>query len=156
MQQTLDAGLQIEVPYRHLKSRQFYLNTIQMKLITSKKTLVVLIMLAIALCFVVGANWANEPFRRWYSSYFADIAIPFGYYFLLILVQDNVSVLRRWVAKAGAVFALCALSETLQYFGVYALASVFDPWDYAMYGAGVLLAALVDRELFKKVFRYWD
>jgi Na+-transporting NADH:ubiquinone oxidoreductase subunit NqrD len=122
----------------------------------SKKTLVVLLMLSIALCFVVGANWANGSIRRWYSSYFADIAIPFGYYFLLILVQDKVSVLKRWVAKAGAVFALCALSETLQYFGVYALASVFDLWDYAMYGAGVLLAAFVDRVVFTKAINSWE
>jgi hypothetical protein len=149
-------GWQMAVPYRESKSRQLCLNTIQMKLRISKKTLVVLLMLAIALCFMVGADWANKNFRRLYSSYFADIAIPFGYYFLLVLVQDKVSVLRRWYAKAGAVFALCALSETLQYFGVYALASVFDPWDYAMYGAGVLLAAFVDRVAFTKVISVWD
>jgi len=54
------------------------------------------------------------------------------------------------------VFGLCALSETLQYFGVYALATVFDPVDYLMYGMGVLLAAFVDRQIFTRMLPFWE
>jgi hypothetical protein len=44
----------------------------------------------------------------------------------------------------------------MQYFGVYALASVFDPLDYLMYGIGVLLAAFVDRAILRCTLPGWD
>lgn len=121
-----------------------------------KKTIVILIALLTAGLFIIGADWANATIRRLFHSYFADIAIPFCYYFLLVLVEDKQAWLRHWYYKAVVVFALCATSETLQYFGIYALASVFDPLDYVMYAAGVLAAALVDRVVFKKCFSFWD
>ena len=127
-----------------------------MHVINSKKALVIMIMLAIAACFVIGADWAGATARRLYHSYFADVAIPFGYYFLLVLVEDIFGIFKKWFVKATAIFALCALSETLQYFGVYALASVFDVWDFFMYAAGVLLAAFVDRLVLKKMLGFWD
>lgn len=120
-----------------------------------KKTLVILIALLTAGIFIIGADWTNETIRRLFHSYFADLAIPFCYYFLLVLVEEKQPWLRHWYNKAVVVFGLCATSETLQYFSIYALASVFDPWDYAMYAAGVLLAALVDRVVFRRCFGFW-
>ena len=52
-------------------------------------------------------------------------------------------------------FLIPATCEILQYFGVYALGVTFDPLDLAMYGMGVLLAALVDTQVFAKVFPFW-
>lgn len=121
----------------------------------NKKQVVVIVVLFIAAMFIIGADRANATIRRLFHSYFADIAIPFCYYFLLVFVEEKQSWLRHWYYKAIVVFGLCATSETLQYFGIYALATVFDPWDYVMYAAGVLAAALVDRVVFKRCFGFW-
>jgi hypothetical protein len=121
----------------------------------NKKTIVVITLLFIASIFVIGADWASETLHQLFHSYFADIAIPFGFYFLLVLLEERYTLIKKWYIKVGAVFFLCTLSETLQYFGVYALARVFDPLDYVMYALGVVLAAFVDRIIFKRVFGFW-
>ena len=122
----------------------------------NKKPIVVFTLLVIAGLFVIGVGWASETIQRVFHSYFADIAIPFGYYFLLILLEVKYKPFKKWYIKAVTVFSLCALSETLQYFGIYAFAVVFDPIDYLMYALGSLLAAFVDRLLFKRMFNFWD
>jgi hypothetical protein len=122
----------------------------------NKKTIIVSNLLVIAGMFFIGADWAGERVRRLFHNYFADIAIPFGYYLLLILVEDKFKPLKKWYVKAGVVFGLCAISETLQYFGIYALARVFDPYDYLMYAAGTVLAVFADRVLFKRMFNFWN
>ena len=121
----------------------------------NKKAIVVITLLIIASIFVIGADWAGETTNQLFHNYFADIAIPFGYYLLLVLLEDKYKLIDKWYIKAGAVFVLCSLSETLQYFGVYALARVFDPLDYMMYALGVILAAIVDRIIFKRMFDFW-
>lgn len=121
----------------------------------NKKTIVVITLLIIASIFVIGADWASETIHQLFHSYFADIAIPFGYYLLLVLLEDEYKLIKKWYIKAIAVFVLCSLSETLQYFGVYALARVFDPIDYVMYALGVVLAAFTDRIIFKRMFSFW-
>ena len=73
-----------------------------------------------------------------------------------MLLEDKYKPIKNWYTKASAVFVLCALSETLQYFGIYALASVFDPMDYVMYALGTILAIFVDRILFKRLFEFWN
>lgn len=122
----------------------------------NKKIVVVITLLIIASLFIIGADWASENIHRFFHNYFADIAIPFGYYLLLVLIEDKNKFIRKWYVKAIAVFALCSLSETLQYFGIYALASVFDPIDFVMYASGVLLAAFTDRIIFTRLFRFWQ
>ncbi len=122
----------------------------------NKKLVVVITLLIIATLFIIGADWANEQIHRLFHSYFADIVIPFGYYFLLVLVEDKYKIIRNWYLKAAVIFVLCSLSETLQYFGIYALAIVFDPFDYVMYALGVLLATFTDRIIFKRLFSFWQ
>ncbi len=126
------------------------------KYMKSKKFIVALIMIIISSVFVIGADWASKTVHRLFHSYFADIVIPFGYYLLLVLLEDKFEPMKKWYIKAGAVFTLCAVSEILQYFGVYALARVFDPMDFVMYALGTVLAIFVDRILFKKVFKFWN
>jgi len=118
-----------------------------------KKLIVIGIEIFIGLIIFVGADWAGDNVHRFFHNYFADIALPFGFYFLLILVEERQKVLRPWYGKALAVFLLVATSEILQYFGIYALARVFDPLDFAMYAGGVLLAALVDTQLVSRCCR---
>ena len=125
------------------------------KLMQQKKLVVVITQLIIACLFVIGADWASDNIRRFFHSYFADIAIPFGFYFLLVLLEDRYKLLQRWYVKAAVIFILCSVSETLQFFSIYALATVFDPWDYIMYALGVVLAAIVDRIILKKLFGFW-
>jgi len=121
----------------------------------NKKTIVVITLFIIASIFVIGADWAGETVHQFFHSYFADIAIPFGYYLLLVLIEDKYKFIKKWYIKASAVFILCTLSETLQYFGVYALARIFDPLDYVMYALGAVLAVFVDRIIFKRIFGFW-
>jgi hypothetical protein len=120
-----------------------------------KKLVVVITQLIIACLFVIGADWASDSIRRFFHSYFADIAIPFGFYFLLVLLEDRYKLLQRWYVKAAVIFILCSISETLQFFSIYALATIFDPRDYAMYALGVVLAVIVDRIILKKLFGFW-
>lgn len=122
----------------------------------NKRLVVVITLLIIASLFVIGADWASETIHRFFHSYFADIAIPFGYYLLLVLLEDKYKPIQKWYIKASAIFILSSFSETLQYFGIYALAKVFDPLDYGMYALGVVLAAIVDRIIFKKFFNFWQ
>ncbi len=117
-----------------------------------KKTIVIGIELFIALIFFIGADWTGENAHRFFHSYFADIALPFGFYFLLTLIEDKYFFLRPWYSKALVVFLLVSISEILQYFGIYALANVFDPFDFVMYVSGVLLAALADIRLISKYY----
>lgn len=117
-----------------------------------KITIVIGIELFIALIFFIGADWAGESVHKFFHNYFADIALPFGYYFLLILIEDNFSFLRPWHNKALAAFLFVSTSEILQYFGIYALASVFDPIDFLMYASGVLLAVFVDTRVISKYY----
>ena len=117
-----------------------------------KITIVIGIELSLALIFFIGADWAGESVHRFFHGYFADIALPFGFYFLLILNEDTFLSLRPWHNKALALFLLVSMSEILQYFGIYALATVFDPIDFVMYAGGVLLAALVDTKLISKYY----
>ncbi len=123
---------------------------------SKKVVLVVGLQLVIAVFFISGVDRAYPSAYIIYQSYFADIFLPFGFYFLLTLVQDKHSVFRKWHAKALSIFALCSTSEILQFFGIFALARVFDPLDFVMYGTGVLLAVFVDRKLFTKYLSFWD
>lgn len=121
--------------------------------IDGKKVKIIIgIELFIALIFFIGADWAGEGVHRFFHNHFADIALPFSYYFLLFLIEDTFSFFRPWHNKAFAVFLLVSTSEMLQYFGMYALATVFDPLDFVMYACGVLLASFIDRKVISKYY----
>ncbi len=123
-----------------------------MKIDGKKVKIVIGIELLIALFFYIGADWAGEGVHRFFHNYFADIAVPFGYYFLLFLIEDRCSFLQPWRNKALAVFLLVSTSEILQYLGIYALARVFDPLDFMMYAIGTLLAAFIDIRVLSKYY----
>lgn len=127
-----------------------------MQIKNKKVRLVVFMQLIIASIFVIGAGWASPPVYLFFQSYFADIIIPFAFYFLLTVRGDKSKYLNAWWKRALTILALTFTSEMLQYFGIYALARVFDPMDYLMYVIGVLLAAYVDRKIFTQAFSFWD
>ena len=119
-----------------------------MKFEAKKKIIIVCVQLLIALGFVIGADWASESFHRFFHSYYADIALPLGFYFLLKTLEDKYAFLRPWYWKATAVFLLVSTSEILQFFGIYAFARIFDPLDFLAYAGGVLSAVFIDRTIF--------
>ena len=123
---------------------------------SAKMVVIIIIMLIIALMHIIG------PFRQqsgtWhdlYYSYFSDLVMPFGFYFLLVNAELNIPFLRVWWIKAGGLFLLTLTAELLQYDGIYALGTVFDPMDIVMYASGILLALFFDRLIFPTVFPFW-
>ena len=71
-----------------------------MNINNKKIQIVVGIQLLIALIFFIGADWAGEEARRFFHSYYADFALPFGFYFLLIMVENKWRFVRTWHGKA--------------------------------------------------------
>lgn len=126
-----------------------------MQNIQKKKYLVIGIELILALMHVIGVgrHFSGLMFTL-SASYFSDLALPFGFYFLLKLSAQKTEFLRKWWVKAGIVFLMATFAEVGQCFGLYILGRTFDPIDIIMYAAGVLLAALVDW-LFSIVFKFW-
>jgi len=117
---------------------------------------VVSIMLLLAAAHVIGiGRYLEGRSFELYASYFSDLVVPFGYYFLLSLPESQWPFLRSWEMKAGLVCLLAAAAEVLQYFGVPVLGSTFDPLDFVMYAIGALSAAVVDRQVFSRVFGFW-
>ncbi len=110
-----------------------------------KKYLIVGIEVILGLMHVVGIGRnSSECMFILSASYFSDLALPFGFYFLLALSEEKTAFLQKWWVKAGIVFLMATLAEVGQYFGLHILGQNFDPLDIAVYVVGVLLVALVD------------
>jgi hypothetical protein len=125
--------------------------------VTRKKLVIVAIMLLIAGLHILGPlRQAPGPWHNWYYSYFSDLALPFGFYFLLCLSEQNLRWLRNWGLKAGLVFGAATTAEILQFFGIYALGVTFDPLDIVMYAVGTLLAVILEQGIFKRWLPFWS
>jgi hypothetical protein len=61
-----------------------------------------------------------------------------------------------FVTTAALVFGAASFAEAMQGLGVPLLGRTFDPLDVVMYGAGVLLAAMVDRLVLARLFTGWS
>lgn len=123
----------------------------------NRKLVGVSINLVIAVLHIIGiGRYLNGDLQLYYSSYFSDLVLPFGNYFLLCIVQDRVRLLRSWLGKALFMIGLTTLAEVLQAFGIYALGTTFDPIDILCYILGAGFAALVERQVFRRFIRHWD
>jgi hypothetical protein len=78
-----------------------------------------------------------------------DILLPFAMY--LVLGVAGQSVLRSGIARGVFVFALGAVTETLQYFGVPLFGRTFDVLDYLMFGVGIGLAVVFERIVLSRI-----
>jgi hypothetical protein len=125
--------------------------------VAGRTVVIVCVLLTIALIHMVrvGSYLEGRLFSLYYS-YFSDIVVPFGFYFLLCLNEASIRMLRDWRVKAALVYAAASLTEVMQFFGVPLLGATFDPLDFAMFGVGVFLAVIVDRLVLPRVFPFWD
>ena len=114
----------------------------------------IVILIAVVHILRIGSYLQGELFNLYYS-YFSDIVIPFGLYFLLCANEQWMPVLKRWEAKLAISFFIPSIAETFQYFGIPILGSTFDLFDYFMYGIGGILAAIVDAQVFSRIFDFW-
>lgn len=119
-------------------------------------TVIISMILVIALAHIVGVgrHFQGVTFN-FLQSYFSDIVIPFGFYFLLCADEQWIPILRRWEVKWAVMILLPSIAETCQYFGIPVLGSTFDPLDYLMYAIGATLAAIVDMHVFPRIFGFW-
>lgn len=121
-----------------------------------RRAVIISIMLLIALAHIIdiGRHLQGTLFDL-FKSYFSDIVLPFGFYFLLFMDEQWIPILKRWEVKLAVMVLLPSIAETCQYFGIPVLGSTFDPLDYLMYAIGATLAALVDKQVFSRIFGFW-
>jgi hypothetical protein len=121
-----------------------------------RRSVIVSMMLLIALAHIIdiGRHLQGTLFNL-FKSYFSDIVLPFGFYFLLSMEEQRISVLKRWEAKLVIMFVIPSIAETCQYFGIPVLGSTFDPLDYLMYAIGATFAAIVDTQVFPRILNFW-
>jgi hypothetical protein len=115
----------------------------------NRKAIVVLIAVAVGLLhFLTGPKY-HGPLRAFVNGYMIDILLPFAMY--LVLGVAGQSVLRSGIARGVFVFALGAVTETLQYFGVPLFGRTFDVLDYLMFGVGIGLAVVFERIVLSRI-----
>lgn len=121
-----------------------------------RRAIVISIMMLIALLHILGpGRYTQGALYNFYYSYFSDLALPFGGYFLLCATELRMPILRRWETKLAIVFLMASIAETCQYFGIPVLGETFDPLDYFMYGIGAISAAIVDTQVFSRLLNFW-
>jgi hypothetical protein len=126
-----------------------------MKKEIKKKLIIFGIEFILALLHIIGIGRnSSERIFILSASYFSDLALPFGFYFLLKLSEEKITILQKWWVKAGIIFLLATFSEVGQFYGLYLLGRTFDPIDIGVYAVGVFLAAFIDW-MFSIAFRFW-
>jgi hypothetical protein len=117
----------------------------------TQKPIIVAIALAVgALHFVTGPGYRG-PLPVFVNGYLIDALLPFAMVLVLGVADHPVS--RSGILRGIAVFAVGAVTETLQYFGVPIFGRTFDPLDYLMFGVGIGLAVVFERLVLSKIPR---
>ncbi|MDY7042352.1 MAG: hypothetical protein SVX38_15965 [Chloroflexota bacterium] len=115
----------------------------------NRKVIVVLIAIVVGLLHFITGPGYRGPFPVFVNGYLIDILLPFAMYLVLGIADQ--SPLRSGIARAIFVFAIGAITETLQYFGVPLFGRVFDPLDYLMFGIGIGLAAVFEGVVLSRI-----
>ncbi len=121
-----------------------------------RKIVGISILLAIAAmhAFRIG-QYLNGNLYIYYYSFASDLILPIGSYFMLCMVEYKFIFLRNWFTKALIVFAVMTFSEIMQMFGFYFFGVTFDILDILMFGIGVLIAVLIDKQIFERFLPHW-
>ena len=109
----------------------------------NRKVIVIFIAIVVGLLhFLTGSKYCG-PFPVFVNGYMIDILLPFVMF--LVLGIAGLPFLSSGIARGTFVFAIGAVVETLQYFGVPIFGRTFDPLDYLMYGIGIGLAVIFEK-----------
>ena len=121
-----------------------------------RKIVGICIMVAIAAmhAFRIG-QFLNGDLYIYYYSFASDLILPFGAYFMLVMIEIQFRFLRKWFVKALIVFLVMTFSEIMQLFGFYFFGVTFDILDILMFGIGVLTAILIDKFIFERFIPNW-
>jgi hypothetical protein len=121
-----------------------------------RKAVVISIMLVISLVhFLRVGTYLDGIYFTLYYSFFSDVFIPFGLYFLLCAGETSFGFLADWWIKATIVFGGATFTEIMQSFDIYFFGTTYDPVDIVMFAMAALLAAFVDRVLFWRYLPGW-
>ena len=104
--------------------------------------------------FRIG-QYLNGNLYIYYYSFASDLILPIGSYFMLSMVEYQFRFLRNWFVKALIVFAVMTFSEIMQIFGFYFFGVTFDILDILMFGIGVLIAVIIDTQIFERFMPFW-
>jgi hypothetical protein len=115
----------------------------------NRKVIVVLIALVVGLLHFVTGPGYRGPLPVFVNGYMIDILLPFAM-FLVLGVADQ-PIVRNRVVRGVSVFAVGAVTETLQYVGVPIFGQTFDWFDYLMFAAGIGLAAVFEQVVLARV-----
>ena len=115
----------------------------------NRKVIVVLIAVSVGLLhFLTGPGYGGL-FPLFVNGYMIDILLPFAMY--LVLGIADMPIFRSGLTRGVIVFAIGALTETLQYFDVPIFGRTFDWLDYLMFIIGIVLAALFENFVLSRV-----
>lgn len=124
---------------------------LQRKLLKNRKKafVIILSLLVAVLHFIIGPNYRG-PFKSFLSGYLIDILLPFALYFLFTL---NLNQIKHKILVCIAIFVFATAIEYLQYREIGIFGSVFDPYDFLAYLAGIISALVVDLAVLDKILR---
>jgi hypothetical protein len=115
----------------------------------NRKTIVVVIAVVVGLLhFLTGPRY-HGPCQTFVNGYMIDILLPFAMYLLLGIIKGK--ILLNSVARGTFVFAVGAVTETLQYFNVPIFGQTFDLLDYLMFGIGILLGIIFENIVLSRI-----
>jgi hypothetical protein len=117
--------------------------------LVNRRVIVVFIAVIVGLLHFLTGPGYRGPFPAFVNGYLIDILLPFAMYLVLGIADQ--SILRSSIARATLVFAVGAITETLQYFGVPIFGETFDLLDYLMFGVGIGLAVVFERIVLSRI-----
>ena len=121
-----------------------------------RKITSLMIVIGVALVLLLDIESQLSPSQLiLYQSFFADLVLPFAFYFVLCMSEERLTFLKHWQTKAGLIVTGTILMELLQKFGIYALGITFDPLDILMYVLGTGFAVLLDQVLLPRFIPGW-
>ncbi len=108
----------------------------------NQRHVVVAIAVTVGLLHFPLGHGYDGPWPVFVTGYLIDILLPFAMF--LVFGISNISFLQPKWARAAAIFAVGATSETLQYFDVPLFGRTFDPLDYLAFAIGLGLGTLFE------------
>ena len=117
--------------------------------LVNRRVVVVFIALIVGLLHFVTGPGYRGPFPAFVNGYLIDILLPFAMYLVLGIADQ--SILHSSIVRGTLVFAVGAITETLQYFGVPIFGQTFDSLDYLMFGVGIGLAVVFERIVLSRI-----